>query len=422
MKKKAVIAAILSAVAIVGAAVVYFFILPASVTVAPVVERDIVETLVATGQVQPRSRSELSAQVAGRVDEVLFEEGDTVVAGEELLRLDDEEAEASYEQARSGVEAARARLESVTGGSAPTAVQDLRKASLAYEAAVEDLERGRHLFEGGVLSRADLDEIERRVERTAAEVEQAETAVEESTPEGSAYAEAAAGLGQARAQRDLAGLRLQHHTLRAPAVGEILTRSVEPGVNIQPGGPVATLAIDGPIELRIDPDERELADLQPGQPAVVAADAFADRPFEATVDRLTPSVDRERGTIGVYLRVEDPPAFLRSDMTVSVEVIVGRAADALVVPRLAVRDLATDEPFVLLVEDSRVARRAVSAGLVSSAFVEISGGLEAGEEVVTDATISTGDRVRDQKRRDIDSFDADTDSQGSSQLDAPGAL
>jgi HlyD family secretion protein len=94
--------------------------------------------------------------------------------------------------------------------------------------------------------------------------------------------------------------------------------------------------------------------------------------------------------------VDKPPAFLRPDMTVSVDVTVARREQALVLPSQAVHGLATAAPFVLAVEAGRVARRPVSLGLRGEGAVEIATGLSAGAEaVVADGQrLEPGQRVR----------------------------
>jgi HlyD family secretion protein len=419
-----VITAIVAA-ALIGAAILaYWLFWPEPVDVVPVTERDVVETLVATGQIQPHTRAEVAAQVPGRVVEVLFEEGDSVADGEVLARLDDQEVQAAHEQAAARVSAARARLRSVTEQGAPTAVQDLRKATVAYEGAIEELERGRQLFDAGVVTGARVDELERQVEQAEAEVKQAQARAEEASADGSAHDEATAGLRQALAEQKLARVRLEQHTLRAPRDGVVLSRHVEPGTTVQPGAPVAVVAFEGPVELRLDPDERELAILEPGQRAVVAVDAFDERPFEAIIDRVAPAVDPERGTIGVHLLVDDPPAFLRADMTASVEIIIDRRANTLVVPSSVLRETESNEPFVLVIEESRAQPREVSTGLAGAGLVEILDGLERSEEVIAEADVAPGDRVRKAASLDIEAFESDPGTPGGASYDTevPQAL
>jgi HlyD family secretion protein len=214
--------------------------------------------------------------------------------------------------------------------------------------------------------------------------------------EGAEARLALAALRQAGAAAAVARVRLDERQLRAPAAGRILLRDVEEGDVVSAGRPLLVLAADGPARLTVHPDEHELAVLREGQPAQAVADAFPDRPFRAAVSFIAPAVDAARGTVEVRLAVPEPPAFLRPEMTVSVNVEVGRKAEALVVPAEAVRDAASD-PWVLRVGEGGVAeRRAVRLGLRGEGMVEVTEGLAPGDAVVPPSAgpLEEGARVR----------------------------
>jgi HlyD family secretion protein len=143
------------------------------------------------------------------------------------------------------------------------------------------------------------------------------------------------------------------------------------------GQGLMTLVLDGPIELIIEPDEKNLALLEPGQAATASVDAFADQPFSAKVSLIVPAVDPLRGTVEVRLSAEQPPPFL-----VAVEVVVRRKADALVVPRDAVRDAESSAPWVLVYEGGAATRRAVKIGIRGDTELEVREGLKSGETVL----------------------------------------
>jgi HlyD family secretion protein len=164
---------------------------------------------------------------------------------------------------------------------------------------------------------------------------------------------------------------------------------------VQAGSTLVVLAEDGRTRLTVQPDEKNLAWLREGQEAEAVADAFPAAPFRAAVAYIAPGVDPARGTVEVRLDVAEPPPFLRPDMTVSVNVTVGRKDDALVVPAEAVRDAATD-PWVLRVEGGRAVRRPVRLGLRGEGMLEVVEGLAAGDAVVPPAAgvLDAGTRVR----------------------------
>ena len=417
--KRRILLGSLALLVVASIAILAFILIPRSAPVADAAEREVVERLVVTGQVTPAGRTAVSAEVTSRVEAVPVEEGDVVEAGDILVQLDDEEGRRSLEEATAGVEEARARLQSVDERGASTALEELRRASLALEAAIDEYERARQLLDAGITTRAEVDERRREVERAESGVDSAQAVYEEATDDGSGRAEAAAGLARAEAGRRLARIRLDDYTIRASQDATILTRDVEPGAGVQPGTVVATVDPDGPVDLRLTPDERELANLEAGQPALVTTDAYPDRQFDAVVHRIAPSVDAERGTIAVDVRVDDPPDYLRPDMTVTADIEIDRRDEALVVPRVAIRDLATDTPSVLRIDDRRAVETRVDVGLESDEYVEIVDGLDAGDTVVASRDVEPGDRIRHGDEYTPDEDSPDDDAPGDPDLPEP---
>ena len=178
--------------------------------------------------------------------------------------------------------------------------------------------------------------------------------------------------------------RLEQSRIRAPAAGTVLIREVEPGDVVQPGERLIEIAIDGPTELVAFPDERSVANLREGQPAVASADAYPDDRFEATVARIAPVVDPMQGTIEVRLAVPSAPRYLIPDMTVSVNVELLRRPDARTLPLEVVRAPLTDSAWVLVVRQGRATRTPVEIGVRGNRVLEILSGVEEGEPVVRD--------------------------------------
>ncbi len=357
--------------------------------------RPVVQRVVASGRVMPAARVTLGSLSLARVVEVAVREGDAVSAGQLILRLDDAEARAMLAQARARVQEAAARLDVVRGVTSRTAAESVRRAEVKVAQAERDLDRVKRLFDGGSASAAQLEEGERALVLARSEAETATAQAASVADAGADQRLAAAALRQAQAAAGVAQAKLDEKELRAPACARVLVRGAEPGDVVQPGAPLVVLAVEGRTRLTVQPDEKNLAVVREGQEAEAVADAFPASPFRATVSYISPAVDPARGTIEVRLEVPAPPPFLRPDMTVSVNVTVGRKDGALVVPAEAVRDVATD-PWVIRVEGGRAVRRAVKLGLRGEGMLEVVEGLSPGDAVVPPAAgaIDAGARVR----------------------------
>jgi HlyD family secretion protein len=357
--------------------------------------RDLVVRVVASGQVLPPARVTLGALALAKVARVLVEEGDVVRPGQLLVQLDDAEPRAAVAQARAAVAQASARVEGLRGVTSRLAAEALRQAELRLEGAETRLRRVEALAQGGAGTPQDVEDARQARDLARSAQEAAASQAVSVASAGSEFRLAVAALQGARAGLLQAESRLSQTRLEAPAPAVVLARAVEPGDVVQPGKVLVVLSRTGETRLTVQPDEKNLALLRPGQRAQAVADAFPDEPFAAEVAFIAPSVDPARGTVEVRLRVPEPPPFLRPDMTVSVNVEVGRRPGALSVPSEVVREGASGS-WVLVVRDGRAERRPVKLGVRGEGMAEVTGGLAEGEAVVppSAAAVVPGQRVR----------------------------
>lgn len=354
----------------------------------------LVRTLQFSARVETLSRVEVGATVTGRVQEVLVREGDVVRAGQALVRLEADEVHAALAQAVAGEQQAQARLAGLrsTGRSASRAQLDQAEANLT--AARSELNRVSQLVAQGFLSASRLDDTKRAVEVAEAQRNAAAAQAQANADRGTDTVQAQAQLQAARAATASARARLAQMVVVAPAAGRVLKRDVEPGQIVQPGRALLGLALAGPTQIVAQVDERFLEQLRVGQRAAVVADAYAGQPLAATVLSIAPEIDAQRGAVEVKFSLDQPPpAFLREDMTLSVEVETARRDRALVLPARAVRQ-ADGVAKVLVADGRRAVERLLRTGLRTLDAVEVLEGVREGEDVLLAPALEAGDRVR----------------------------
>ena len=356
----------------------------------------LVRTLQFSARVATLSRVDVGSTVTGRVAQVRVMEGTQVRQGDVLVQLESDELRAALAQAVAAERQAKARLEGLrsTGRTAAQAARAQADASL--QAASASLARVQQLVAEGFYSPAQLDEARRAVDVARAQQLGAQAQLQATADAGTEVAQAQAQLALAQAATVAAQARLAQATLVAPADARVLVREVEPGQIVQPGKALFSLALAGPTQLVAQVDERFLEQLQLGQPAWVVADAFAAQRFAARVLSIAPAVDAQRGAIEVKFSIEQAPAFLREDMTLSVEVETARRERTLVLPQAALRGPAGgDQASVLVLQDGRAQVRNVRLGLRTLDAVEVLDGLKEGDTVLRgNATLQEGQRVR----------------------------
>jgi HlyD family secretion protein len=111
---------------------------------------------------------------------------------------------------------------------------------------------------------------------------------------------------------------------------------------------------------------------------------------------INPGVDAARGSVEIKLAVSQPPAYLRQDMMVSVDIETARRTAAVVLATSTLEDAASDQPWVLVVRDQRAVKQFVTLGLRGDTRVEVLSGIAAGEGVVpvSKTGVKAGQRVR----------------------------
>lgn len=359
----------------------------------------LVRTVQVSARVEALTRVDVGATLTGRVAEVLVREGDAVRAGQPLLRLETDELRATLAQARASEQQAQARLSGLRTTGRAQAQAALAQADAGVVAARAEMERAQALVAQGFVSGSRLDEARRALQVAEAQQANARAQVAANRDGGTDEVQAQAQWQAAKAATEAAQARLAQAELRAPTDGRVLTRDVEPGQIVQPGKALLALALAGPTVLVAQADERFLDQLATGQPATVVADAYAGQRFAARLSRIAPRVDAQRGAIEVKFEMTDaPPAFLREDMTLSVEVETARRDRALALPLAALRPGADEaSATVLVAADGRAQARTVRLGVRTLQAVEVQDGLQDGELVLlgeASAQVQPGQRVR----------------------------
>ena len=357
----------------------------------------LLRTLQVTARVATLSRVEVGATLTGRVQSVLVREGDTVRAGAPLVELETDELRAAWLQAVANEQQAKARLQGLRTTGRVTTEAGVAQADASVLAAQAELRRGHQLVAQGFISASRLDELQRAVDVALAQQRNANAQRQANADTGTDLAQAQAQLAVAHASTLAAAARLAQATVRAPTDATVLLRTVEPGQIVQPGKALLQLALAGPTQLVAQLDERFLEQLEVGQSATVIADAFPSQRLQARVLSMAPGVDAQRGSIEVKLALQAaPPAFLREDMTLSVEIETGRRPQALALPLSALRHIDGDTATVYIAQDGRAQAQSVRLGLRNLVAAEVTQGLAADALVLLGPRVQPGMRVRPQ--------------------------
>ena len=247
------------------------------------------------GLVEPVSEEvRVSAQIGGRLDRVLVDEGDRVTAGQVLAVIDNRDYRARIESAQAELRMREAELRRVINGARHQERQEAAAAVTEAEAVLENARaehvRRENLLRERVVSKAEADETERaeRVARARVDAARQRFGLIDADAREEDRARAESDVSLARARLDEARAIYEKTLVKAPIAGVILRRHRKGGesVSTQFDSPIITMADDRVRRVRVDVDETDVGRIAIGSAAYVTADAFGDRRFPGRVVRI----------------------------------------------------------------------------------------------------------------------------------------
>jgi multidrug resistance efflux pump len=236
----------------------------------------------------------VSAQIGGRLDRVLVDEGVRVRAGDALAVVDNADFAARVRSAAAELALREAELRRVVNGARvqerEAAAAELAEADAVLQNARAEQERRQSLLRERVISKAEAEDADRaaRVARARADAARQRVDLINADAREEDRARAQSDVDLARARLEEARALYAKTFIRAPIDGIVLRRHRKPGesVSTQFDTPIVTLADDRVRRVRVDVDEADVARVAVGQQAYVTADAFGDRRFPGTVVRV----------------------------------------------------------------------------------------------------------------------------------------
>lgn len=327
---------------------------PVAVSVVTVGSGDLTEAVEVTGSLAPKFSADVKSEVSGVVKEVLVTQWVPVRRGTPLARLDTTETEAALE-ALKAVEA---------------------QARVAQSRARREHDRAQQLKEYGLITEQAFDEAVSALEAAEA----ATTAAAAQVRTGSA--------------------RLAKSFIAAPMDGIVAERLVSPGdrvENVGGGGTMFRIVDNRLLDLTVTVPSPQLAAVRIGQRLEFTTTAVPGRTFAGTVMFINPAVDESSRAAKVIAEVANADGALRGGLFVQGRILTLVRTGVLQAPRGALLNWNVGEctADVFVVRDGKAEKRAVQTGVSGGAAVEITSGLNPGEQIVERGgfALRDGDRV-----------------------------
>jgi HlyD family secretion protein len=399
------------------------------VTVEKAATRTVVETVTASGKIQPETEVKLSSEVSGEVTELLVKEGDVVKKGQLLCKVRPDVLKSGYDRARASYSSQKASVAS--------SEQQLKQSEANFVNAEATYKRNVELFKKKVISTAEFDAAQAAYTTAKTNLESAKQNVI-----GARF-----GLEQSGANVQEASANLAKATIFAPVDGVISKLSVELGDRILgtaqfAGTEIMRISNLSSMEVDVDVNENDINRVNVGDSATIEVDAFADKKFKGivteiassskdvgtastSVDQVTNFLVKIRIVAESYTNVKggakDLPSPFRPGLSATAD-IQSESVKGLSVPIQAVftsnnnTKTATDtkadtegsadkqksklndktiKQFVYTYADGKVKQVEVTTGIQNDQYIIVKSGLKAGREVVSGPYSAIQNRLKD---------------------------
>ena len=279
-------------------------------------ERELIETILARGEIEPHTKVDISAQVVSEIVALPFREEDVVKKGDVVIRLDDRDLKARLASSQASAEISKASLVSTKASHARTKAQldeqlERRKGLLnSLDFAERNLKRKQELYDTDDIPLSELDIAAERVQDIRIQIKASDTVI--SGAESSLAAadaqivQAEASVKQAEAQIELANEGLRNTVILSPIDGKVVKLNGEVGETVvtgtmnSPGTVIMTIADLSRMKMIARVDESDIAPIKAGQTARVHINSYKDEVFEGVVDRIALQLTPEGGGTGFF--------------------------------------------------------------------------------------------------------------------------
>ena len=402
-----------------------------------VIQEDLASVVTASGQINPRTYISIGAEYQGQLTEILVKEGDQVKKGQTLAKIDSTQSAAdvvAQQAALSSAEAdAAASEEAYKAGeeNIRTLEATLARNKADLDRYDQDFKRGEQLFKSGLIPKSDYDQRVAAIEGQKAAMNEAQSRITQARAQLAQLKAQSIGsqrkIAQAQAGLNRIADILKKHEVIAPISGLVtylpvrVGETVVPGVQNSAASTILTIADMSIVTAEVKIDETDIVNIKLGQPAQITVDAIPNKTFAGHVIEIgntailrstglaastSNTSSQEAKDFKVVVAMDSPPDEIRPGLSCSTKITTATKANVPAIPIQALTsrtkgDLIPekDKPInpdpatvkankeeyqgVFVVAGTRVEFRKVQTGITGSTEIEVTSGLNAGDEIVT---------------------------------------
>jgi HlyD family secretion protein len=374
---------------------------PTPVTAEPVLRGAIDHVVVADAVLYPVNQANVTAKIAAPVKRILVNRGDHVRVGQVLAELESADLAANAEESKHQWEVAQSAYQLLTGA---TVREDQSKAESDVQIAKQNFDAAKKVYDSraalqkeGALPQKMVDDARLAMVQAQAQVDVAQRHLESLTQvsQRESIRGAEAQVNAAKAHLEGLNVQVSYGIVKSPIAGVVADRPVYPGEMAQPGTPVVSIVDISRLIARANVPVKDAVTIKPGRPARIAG---PDGDLAGKVTVVSPAVDPSTTTVEVWVEVSNPEEKLKPGGTVRVSIIAETIQNTIIVPATALLNSDEGGEKVMVIvgkdKDAVAQERRVVAGIRQGARVQITSGLQEGEQVVTSGGLGLEDKAK----------------------------
>jgi len=359
------------------------------VDIVQAVLRDLRRTVVISGTIKAILEVDVTSTITERIAQVHADTGQKVKAGQLLITLDDTLSKLNLKQAQASLLEAQEVLTRLRNGSRQedidAAKAHLQQVKADYKLREIELTRQKQLYQEQAASLQHLQDAEAAFDGSSAAVDVAEAqyqlVLKGSRQEDIRIAEARTTLAEIAV--DQAKKHLEDHYLKAPCNGVVGLRRAEIGDVVEGNKPICKVLDTDKMYLELDVSELYISQISVDMAVDVTIDALPGKTFTGKISQINPVANQSDRSYLTRIVMDNADGLLRSGMFARAKIIIGKAAQAVVIPYDAARKQG-QQYYVLVKDQNNTAQRVdITAGELFDNMLEVTQGLSAGDEIIT---------------------------------------
>ncbi|MDD4801960.1 MAG: efflux RND transporter periplasmic adaptor subunit [Syntrophomonas sp.] len=370
------------AVAVAVLALIYLLNSATEVEVITVAKGDIQHTVIDTGYVQAAEYYDLYAEQGARISRISTSVGQSIQKGQSLMVLENLDLSMGSNQLQISLNQAKGLMKS--------AQAEVERSSIDLQDAENRLTRIKELYAAGAVSKTEYDETSSLVDKYRSILAEQTEKLKITQMQVDTYAELLSQSQQKQAQL----------VVKSPISGTLMQLPVLREQVVQPGTLLARVAVASQMEIKADILSDDLGEVRVGQRVQITAPVMGETVLDGEIVKIYPQAEEKQSALGVVQRrvpviiAMENDSNLKPGYETRVRIITDSREDVLLVPREAIISVGNNQQQVMLINNGRVTFREVKIGLRDSKNVEIITGLQAGDQIIKDASIGLEENAR----------------------------